>query len=53
MHDEYILLWGDGTWVFVKEWDAYTAKPSPDNYIVVPFETADWFDPADSDDDGA
>jgi len=51
MHDEDILLWGDGTWMFAQEWNAYTAKPFPDNYTVVPFETADWFDLADSDDD--
>lgn len=51
MHDEDILLWRDGTWMFAHERGAYTWKPFPDNYIVVPFESADWFDLADSDDD--
>lgn len=50
MHDEDILLWDDGTWMFAQEWATYTAKPFPDNYTVVPFETADWFDLVEGDD---
>lgn len=51
MHDDDILLWSDGTWMFAEEWNSYNAKPCADNYQVVPFESARWFDLVEGDDD--
>lgn len=51
MHDDDILLWSDGTWMFAEEWNSYSTKPCADNYQVVPFESAQWFDLVEGDDD--